>query len=188
MSNWTKNSLLQNSQNPQKTSAANIDYRYNTKNSLPQHVRYKHKPKKLTVRQFACRICDRAFYTKQMLQSHEEIHANRRLHKCTLCEASFNQSASLYKHMQYKHQRQSLSHRKHYLPDCKMGEGEDNPWYIVIQLYLAAKKFIVWSKGDLFGAFKFGFLKTTQKLKSYSQKSIFPNFSGTSYGIKNRVK
>ncbi|XP_064651619.1 oocyte zinc finger protein XlCOF6-like [Lineus longissimus] len=58
-------------------------------------------------RNYKCAICDKSFYTTQMLKGHERIHSEERPYKCSVCDKGFLGQFALKQHT-YVHSDEKL--------------------------------------------------------------------------------
>ena len=58
-------------------------------------MRYKHDDRKII-----CSYCEKKFTTNKALTEHEYVHTKERPYSCTVCDKTFNNSGTRYRHIQ----------------------------------------------------------------------------------------
>lgn len=91
-----------------KYSCVDCDKRFVGPKKLQNHINFVHN-KLPKPRIFDCSVCHKKFSSKQVLKNHMNCHTGNRPYACELCDATFTQSGTLYKHKQLVHKIKKLS-------------------------------------------------------------------------------
>lgn len=62
--------------------------------ALLSHKAIHNRPK----RKFNCRVCDKTFAKKKLLEMHEKVHINEKSYMCEMCGVQFKYASSLLRH------------------------------------------------------------------------------------------